>query len=128
MSRSPRVATVPCRVELAHTADDCYAHVILQDVEVGPGDEVLVHNPPTRIAWGERYAVDRKATVSRASWWERFKTYALSRFELDLLYEVSFSERRFSTARNYPRPRAAGASAATRLVSAKAAPTGAQQP
>ena len=106
----PRVSTVPCRVELAHTADDCYAHVILRDVEVGPGDEVQVLDPPTRIAWGERYAVDRKATVSRASWWQRFKTLALSRFELDLLYEVSFSERRFSTSRNYPRPRPAVAS------------------
>jgi hypothetical protein len=105
----PRVSTVPCRVELAHTADDCYAHVILRDVEVGPGDEVQVLDPPTRIAWGERYAVEREATVARASWWGRLKTFALSRFELDLLYEVSFSERRFSTSRNYPRPRPASA-------------------
>lgn len=128
MSRTPRVATVPCRVELAHTADDCYAHVILHGVEVGPGDEVLVHNPPTRIAWGERYAVDRKATVSRASWWERLKTYALSRFELDLLYEVSFSERRFSNSRNYPRPRAAGSAALSAVATATATPNGVQQP
>ncbi|MFZ4498253.1 MAG: hypothetical protein ACOYMX_00935 [Burkholderiales bacterium] len=123
MSQLNRVATVPCRVELAHTADDCYAHVILKGVEVGPGDEVLVHNPPTRIAWGERYAVERKATVSRASWWARFKTYAFSRFELDLLYEVSFSERRFSTSRNYPRPHPARAAAEP-----VAAPNGGQQP
>lgn len=116
-----RVTTVPCRVELAHTADDCYAHVILQDMEVGPGDEVLVHNPPTRIAWGERYAVERKATVWRASWWERLKTFALSRFELDLLWEVSFSERRFSTSRNYPRPRPAA-------VSHTVVPTGGPKP
>jgi len=121
--RQLRVATVPCRVELAHTADDCYAHVILKGVEVGPGDEVLVHNPPTRIAWGERYAVERKATVSRASWWQRLKTYALARFELDLLYEVSFSERRFSTSRNYPRPKAARPSIPT-----PRAPTGGNLP
>jgi len=101
------VSTVPCRVELAHTAHDCYAHVILQGIDVGPGDEVLVHNPPTRIAWGEQYAVERRATVSRASWWARAKTFLLSRFELDLLYEVSFSERRFSSTRKYPRPHAA---------------------
>ncbi|MBU3695028.1 MAG: hypothetical protein FGM40_09415 [Rhodocyclaceae bacterium] len=113
--------TVPCRVELAHTADDCYAHVILQDVEVGPGDSVQVLDPPTHIAWGERYAVERKAKVSRASWWERFKTHALSRFELDLLWEVSFSERRFSTSRNYPRPRP---TVRTQAIS----PTGGPQP
>jgi hypothetical protein len=82
---------------------------------------VRVIDPPTRIAWGQRYAVDRKATVSRASLWERFKTYALSRFELDLLWEVSFSERRFSTSRNYPRPRPA---AKPHTV----VPTGAPQP
>ncbi len=121
--RDPRVSTVPCRVELAHTADDCYAHVILKGVEVGPGDEVLVHNPPTHIAWGERYAFERKATVSRASWWQRFKTYALARFELDLLYEVSFSERRFSTSRNYPRPKAVRPSIPTPRAS-----TGGTQP
>ena len=92
---------------MAHTAHDCYAHVILQGIDVGPGDEVLVHNPPTRIAWGEQYAVERRATVSRASWWARAKTFLLSRFELDLLYEVSFSERRFSSTRKYPRPHAA---------------------
>jgi len=122
-SSKARSTTVPCRVELAHTADDCYAHVILKGVEVGPGDEVLVHNPPTRIAWGERYAVERKATVSRASWWERFKTYALARFELDLRYEVSFSERRFSSARQYPRPHAARVSNTPSRI-----PTGGQQP
>lgn len=99
-----RVTTVPCRVELAHTADDCYAHVILENVEVGPGDRVQVLDPPTRIAWGQRFAVERRATVARATWWERLKTYAFARFELDLLYEVSFSERRFSSSRNYPRP------------------------
>jgi len=121
--RDPRVSTVPCRVELAHTADDCYAHVILKGVEIGPGDEVLVHNPPTRINWGERYAVERRATVSRASWWQRLKTFAFARFELDLLYEVSFSERRFSSSRNYPRPKAARPSNAVSSV-----PNGGQQP
>ncbi len=98
---------VPCRIEIAHTAEDCYAHVILQGVEVGPGDEVLVHNPPTRIAWGQTLVAERRATVSRASWWERLRTVFVARFELDLLYEVSFSTRRFSNARNYPRPRVA---------------------
>jgi hypothetical protein len=56
---------------------------ILRDVEVGPGDQVQVLDPPTRIAWGERYAVERQATASRASWVGPSKTFALARFELD---------------------------------------------
>ena len=99
-----RVLRVPCTVEMAHTADDCYAHVVLDGVEVGPGDEVLVHGAPTRIAWGERLRVEREATVARAGRLARLWTRLTARFELGLLYEVSFSSRRFSPKRPYPRP------------------------
>jgi hypothetical protein len=101
---SPRRLRVPCTVEVAHTADECYAHVVLDGVEVGPGDEVLVHGAPTRIAWGERLRVEREATVRRAGWLSRLLTRLTARFELSLLYEVSFSSRRFSPKRPYPRP------------------------
>ena len=91
-----RVLRVPCTVEMAHTADDCYAHAFI--------DEVLVHGAPTRIAWGERLRVEREATVARAGRLARLWTRLTARFELGLLYEVSFSSRRFSPKRPYPRP------------------------
>lgn len=113
---------VPCTVELAHTADDCYAHVQLDGVEVGPGDEVLVHDAPTRIAWGERLRCEREATVSRAGWLARLWTRLGARFELTLLYEVSFSPARFSTSRPYPRPRRAPSAAAPTTALPQAPP------
>lgn len=98
--------TTPCTVEIAHTSYDFYAHVELRDNAIGPGDQVLVHNPPTEISWGEHIKVEREATISRAGWWARFWTKFIARFELTTLYEVSFSTTRFSKSRRYPRPAA----------------------
>lgn len=117
-----RQLRVPCTVELAHTADDCYAHVQLDGVEVGPGDEVLVHDAPTQIGWGERLRCEREATVSRATWLDKLWTRLSARFELTMLYEVSFSPARFSTSRPYPRPlRPPGAAAPTSVATPDAA-------
>lgn len=96
--------TTPCTVEIAHTSHDFYAHVELEDNSVGPGDQVLVHNAPTRIGYGERIKVNREATISRAGWFARFWTKFIARFELTTLYEVSFSPTRYTASRRYPRP------------------------
>jgi hypothetical protein len=94
----------PCTVEIAHTSYDFYAHVELKDNTVGPGDQVLVHNAPVAIDYGQHIKVDREATISRASWLSRFWTKFIARFELTTLYEVSFSTTRFTKSRRYPRP------------------------
>jgi hypothetical protein len=65
--------------------------VTLEGVDLEPGDEVLVHNAPTKIGYGERIVCDRRATVVRAGWLTQFWTRLTSRFELTLLYEVSFT-------------------------------------
>jgi len=93
----------PCTVEIAHTSYDFYAHVELEDNSVRPGDQVLVHNAPTQINYGDHIKVDRQATISRAGWFARFWTKFIARFELATLYEVSFSTTRFSKSRKYPR-------------------------
>lgn len=100
-----RQVQVPCTVEIAHTADDCYAHVVLQGIDVGPGDEVLVHDAPTRIAYGEHRLCETRATVSRASGLGRLWTRLTARFELTMLYEVSFSSARFAKSAHQPYPR-----------------------
>jgi hypothetical protein len=82
---------VPCTLDIAQLPETLHAHVTLEGVDVEPGDEVLVHNAPTRVAYGERIVCDRRATVVRAGWFSRFWTRLTSRFELTLLYEVSFT-------------------------------------
>jgi hypothetical protein len=82
---------VPCTVELEHTEDSLHAYVELEGVEVGPGDEVLVHDAPTQFNVGERTVHRRRATVRRAGPLDRLWTRLTARLELTELYEVGFS-------------------------------------
>ena len=79
--------------------------MVLQGIDVGPGDEVLVHDAPTRIAYGEHRVCETRATVSRASGLGRLWTRLTARFELTMLYEVSFSSARFAKSAHQPYPR-----------------------
>jgi predicted RNA-binding protein len=86
---------VPCTVEIEQTSETFHAHVILDgDIEIRPGDEVLVHDAPTDIKFGERIVVRRTATVVRAGLFERLRAHLEGYLELTELYEVSFSGRR----------------------------------
>jgi len=83
-TRARRTFEVPCTVEIEQTSETLHAHVVLDgDVRIQPGDEVMVHNAPTRVEFGERLVVRRTATVVRGS-----------ALELTELYEVSFSDGR----------------------------------
>ncbi len=85
----------PCTVEVEHTADSLHAYVELDgDIEIGPGDEIIVHGAPIQPAFGEKIVERRKATVIRANWFGRMTTRIHAGFELTELYEVSFTPRR----------------------------------
>lgn len=91
----PRSFDVPCTIRVSHMLQDLGAHVELDgDIELGPGDEVLVHGAPIHPRLGESVVERRLATVTRASWLRRLWT----RFTGDLacleLLDVSFSDRR----------------------------------
>ena len=83
-----------CRVEVEHSDEFLCAHVVLaNDYAVGPGDRVRVHGAPISVGFGERRVVERTATVERASTVERLWTKLVGHFEMNELYEVSFSDR-----------------------------------
>ncbi|KAA2238080.1 hypothetical protein [Salinarimonas soli] len=84
---------VPCTVEIANTFDSLHAHVDLDGIEVGPGDEVIVHGAPTECPRGETLVVRRTATVIRANWLDRLKAKAEGYLEITELYEVGFEGR-----------------------------------
>jgi hypothetical protein len=87
-----RVVKVPCTIEIEHTADSLHAHVELEGgIEVGPGDEVIVHGNDIHVGFGERVVIRRDAIVVRATALERLRTRALAYLELTELYEVGFS-------------------------------------
>jgi len=90
-----QVFEAPCTVTIEHSADSLHAHVDIDtDLDIQPGDEVLVHDAPTDIAFGETLVVTRMATIIRASLIERLWTQFAGHFEMTELYEVSFTERR----------------------------------
>jgi hypothetical protein len=85
----------PCTVLLERSAETLEAHVIVDsDFEIRPGDEVLVRDPPTEIGFGERIEARRTVLITRASGPKRLWTRIAGNFELNELYDVSFTDRR----------------------------------
>jgi len=85
---------VPCTVEIEHTNEYLKAHVDLDGVEVGPGDEVRVHDAPTGVAFGERVVCQRRATVTRGGWLDRLWARLAAAPEMTELYDLSFTSGR----------------------------------
>jgi hypothetical protein len=86
---------VPCTVEIEQTSETLHAHVVLDgDIQIGAGDEVMVHDAPTQVAFGERLVVRRTATVIRGGLFDRLWARIEGYLELTELYEVSFSDGR----------------------------------
>lgn len=92
---SARSFDIPCTVEIAQTHDCFHAHLILDgDIAIHPGDQVHLHGEPIRLAFGETLVERRRATVVRAGLLRRIWTRFTARFELQELYEVSFTPAR----------------------------------
>ncbi len=85
-----RRVEVPCTLDLEATQERFHAHVVLEGVAPNEGDEVLVHQAPTRIAPGERKVVQSRATVAQASALRRAWTRLIGTSEITSLYEVGF--------------------------------------
>jgi hypothetical protein len=92
---SRRSFDVPCTVEIEQTSETLHAHVVLDgDIQIRAGDEVMVHNAPTHVEFGERLVVRRTATVIRGGLVDRLRARIEGYLELTELYEVSFSDGR----------------------------------
>ena len=86
-----RTTRVPCTLDLEATPQHFHAHVALPDaVRLEPGDEVLVHGAPGRIAQGTRRPVSAEATVRQASLPRRLWTRLTGGVAFHELYDVGF--------------------------------------
>ena len=81
---------VPCYVDIEQTAESLHAHAIPENVDLGPGDRVLVHGAPTHVEYGERVQVECVATVMRAGAIRRSWTRLTAVLELLELFEAGF--------------------------------------
>ena len=99
MSRSRifgQTLEVPCVVDLEQTSESLHAYVELRGVEVGPGDQVIVHDAPTQVGFGQRRVVQRRATMLRAGVLRATGARLAGYLALTELYEVTFSDGRVS--------------------------------
>ncbi len=87
---------LPCTVDLEQTTESLHAYVEIDGIEIRSGDQVIVHDAPTQVGFGEHIVCNRRVTIVRAgilgSVLARLKGY----LELTELYEVSFSAGRAS--------------------------------
>lgn len=91
---SVRPRQMGCTVDIENTAERLHAHVVLDGYEPGPGDEVIVHDAPTDVPFGERIVARCRATVIPASAVSWFVAKAHGYLDLTELYEVGFDEGR----------------------------------
>ncbi len=87
----PRTIEVPCVLDIEVTPESVHAHAVPEGVTLYPGDQVIVHGVPDRIAFGDKFQQLCTATVIRAGFFTRLKTRLASLGEITELYEVSFA-------------------------------------
>ncbi len=84
-----RTVTLTCEIDIEQTWESFHAHAIPQDVEIEPGDVIIVHDTEAN-AISERYTGHATATLIRAGFLRRRWTRFCSIFELTELFEVGF--------------------------------------
>jgi hypothetical protein len=87
---------LPCTVDLEQTTESLHAYVEIDGVAIRPGDQVIVHDPPTQVGFGERLVCNRRVTIVRANFLGGVMARLRGYLELTELYEVSFSGGRVS--------------------------------
>lgn len=90
-----RFLAVGCTVRVSHIPEELSAHVELDDnLQVEAGDRVQVHGAPLTVPFGEVRVERRAATVTRATWLERWWIRLTGDLECLELLDVSFTDRR----------------------------------
>ena len=86
---------VGCTIEIENTMDSFHAYVELDgEIDIHPGDAVLVHGDEVIVPYGEKRTLRRVATVTRANAIKRAWTQMTGDLGCAELFEMSFSSGR----------------------------------
>jgi hypothetical protein len=91
MGLMSRQVEIDCDVDLERSLDSFHAYAVPDGIDIAPGDVVIVHGLPSRLAFGENRRFRARATVQRAGYLRKIWTRFFSVFELTGLYEVGFA-------------------------------------
>ncbi len=92
--RHQRIEEIFCAVDIEQTQASFHAHAVPELTQINPGDQVLVHNLPAQVKFGERVSCRCPATVTRAGRLAQFWIRLTSLAAITELYEVGFSSTR----------------------------------
>ena len=90
-----RTVEVPCTIDIEQSFDSLHAHAIPEGVVLRPGDQVIVHNAPDHLAWGEVRSYRTTATVIRAGFFARHWTELSAIWQLAELYHCGFEPKEY---------------------------------
>ena len=79
-----------CVVDIEQSPESFHAYSAPEDIQIEPGDIVVIDNPPLSIGYNEKLARECRMTVRRAGFLRRNWTKAIAVFALTQLYEVGF--------------------------------------
>ncbi len=80
---------IVCDVDIEQTAESFHAYAVPDGIDIRPGDQVILHDPPS-VAFGQHVVCRCRATVLRAGPLDRALIRLASILELTGLYEVGF--------------------------------------
>ncbi|WP_144185327.1 hypothetical protein [Elioraea rosea] len=83
---------IVCDLDLEQTAESLHAYSIPVGIDIGPGDELVMHGAPAGVPFGERATMQVRATVRRAGWYDRAMVHLGAFFTLTELYNVGFED------------------------------------
>jgi hypothetical protein len=79
-----------CLLDFEQTPYSFHAYAIPLDIDIQPGDEVLLLDAPSGIGFNEQMVREGRISVRRAGPLRRAWTRAIEIFSLTELYEVGF--------------------------------------
>jgi hypothetical protein len=85
-----RIVEARCLLDLEQTPSSFHAYAIPLDIDIQPGDEVLLHDAPSGIGFNMQLTRECRMTVRRAGPLRRAWTRVSEIFSLTELYEVGF--------------------------------------
>jgi hypothetical protein len=87
-----RTVEILCDLDLEQTGESLHAYSIPVGIDVGPGDELVMHGAPPGVPFGERAILQVRATLRRAGWYDRIMVHLGAFFTLTELYNVGFED------------------------------------